>query len=270
MRTSQVPAGHRLFAQYAHAPNARGYCGPPGVADLLSVASGDGERVDVPSLAARFSGAWPYQQVLADLAGVVDPLDENVVRAYWTGNELTDRIDRAVFGEALLSRIRPQARHYWAHLDDSLLLEAAPTHAFHVLAVYPWSRLLGSGQPEPLEVLDSCRIGWATVIALESAHLVVRTRHLEYRDTSLFLGHEQEDRVGYRVNGAAFINDVKVGDHVAVHWGFACDRLTDEQVRSLERWTNWQLEAMAPRLAGARPAPRPAAAQPRRSNRPRT
>jgi hydrogenase maturation factor len=247
--TAQVAAGHRLFAQYAFAPNALGYCGPQGSAALREVACGSGARVDVQALARRFSGAWPYQQVLAELAGPLDALDERVVRAYWTGNDLTDQVDRATFGAVLLERIRTQAGRYWDHLDDALLVEAAPTHSFHVLGVYPWSRLLSTGQPEPLGVLDSCRIGWATVVGVEPDRLTVRSRHLEYADRVLTLGAEREESVGYRVDGAAFVDAVAAGDQVAVHWGFACDRLTAEQVESLERWTLWQLEAMAPRLA---------------------
>ncbi|HET9500485.1 MAG TPA: DUF6390 family protein [Marmoricola sp.] len=246
--TTQLSTGHRLFAQYAHAPNALGYCGPAGSEALRAVACGGGVHVDVPALARRFSGAWPYQQVLADLAGVADPLDPAVVRGYWTGNALTDDVDRAEFGAALLRRIKPQAGQYWAHLGDDLLAEAAPTHAFHVLGVYPWSRLLGTGRPEPLQVLDSCRIGWATVLAVEE-RLLVRARHLRYDDGRLLLGEPEEAHVDYRVDGAAFLDAVDAGDEVALHWGFACDRLTAEESVSLQRWTGWQLEAMAPRLA---------------------
>ncbi|MDQ6934887.1 MAG: DUF6390 family protein [Actinomycetota bacterium] len=248
--TSQVAVGHRLFAQYAYAPNALGYCGPQGAADLCSVACGDGEHVDVPTIAAQFSGAWPYQKVLADLAGSADPLDETVVRGYWTGNDLTDRVDREAYGAALLQWIQHEAGHYWTHLSDDLLVEAAPTHAFHVFAVYPWSRLLDTGRPEPLHVLDSCRIGWAQVVAVEDRELLVRSMPLEYGDRVLSLGATREERVAYRVDGATFIGAVAEGDWVAVHWGFACDRLTEAQVASLEKWTRWQLEVMGPRLAG--------------------
>ncbi|MDV7268627.1 DUF6390 family protein, partial [Rhodococcus oxybenzonivorans] len=89
-----VLPGHRLFAQYAHAPNALGYCGPPGSERLQALACGQATDVDVLSLARQFSGAWPYQQVIAELAGIADPLDERVVRAYWTADDLIDRIDR--------------------------------------------------------------------------------------------------------------------------------------------------------------------------------
>ncbi len=240
--------GHRLFAQYAHAPNSLGYCGPEEAAALEAVACGAGAGVDVRALARRFSGAWPYQEVLADLAGIGDPLDERVVRGYWTGNDLTEAIDAEEFGKALLERIRPQAGQYWSHLSDELLAEAAPTHAFHVLGVYPWSRLLATGQPEPLQVLDSCRIGWARVVAVEEASLVVRQRHLAYDGSVLSLGDELEERVDHRVGQGTFVAAVEPGDLVAVHWGFACDVLSEEQTASLEHWTRRQLAAMAARL----------------------
>jgi hypothetical protein len=213
------------------------------------VACGEAVEADVRHLARQFSGAWPYQQVLAGLAGVDDPLDERVVRGYWTGNDLTDLVDRNTFGTALLDRIRNRAGHYWTHLDDDVLVEAAPTHAFHVFAVYPWSRLLGTDRPEPLQVLDSCRIGWARVVGIEDDELVVRARHLEYTGRCLSLGAQQEERVRFRTDGAAFIDGVGVGDLVAVHWGFVCDNLTEPQAASLETWTRWQLEVMGPRLA---------------------
>lgn len=244
-----IPSGHRLFAKYAHAPNALGYCGPVGAAGLRAVASGEDAEVDVAGLARGFSGAWPYQQVLAELAGIEDPLDERVVRGYWTGNELTEQVGNERFGAALLERIKPQAGHYWGHLDDDLLAEAAPTHGFHVFGVYPWSRLLGTGLPEPLEVLDSCRIGWAGVVDVGPAQLLVRMAHLEYDGRRLSLGAARQERIDYRVDDRCFVDEVAPGDQVAVHWGFACDRLTDVQAASLERWTSWQLEAMAPRLA---------------------
>ncbi len=203
--------------------------------------------MDVPALARGFSGAWPYQQVLAELAGIEDPLDERVVRGYWTGNELTGSVGNVRFGRALLERIGPQAGHYWGHLTDDLLAEAAPTHAFHVFGVYPWSRLLGRGIPEPLNVLDSCRIGWAEVVAAEPERLLVRMRHLTYDDGLLALGPPVVERIGRRIAGLTFIDDVRPGENVAVHWGFACDRLTAAELAHLQHWTDWQLEAFSRR-----------------------
>src|SRR3954469_1371860 len=104
MTAAVVPAGWRLFARYAHAPNARGYCGPPQAAALEAVACGGGADVDVPALARRFSGAWPYLCLIAELTGIEDPLDERVGRAYWTGSALTREVDARRLGRLLLAR----------------------------------------------------------------------------------------------------------------------------------------------------------------------
>nr|WP_141004462.1 DUF6390 family protein [Nocardioides humi] len=129
-----------------------------------------------------------------------------------------------------------------------------------MLAVYPWSRLLGAG-PEPLRVLESCRIGWGVVEEVGADELVVRGPRLEYAAATptagarLELGADQTRTVGYRVEGSPFVDGVAAGDHVAVHWDFACDRLTPTEVDALVAQTEHQLTAMAPRIA-ARSAPR--------------
>lgn len=243
-------AGERLFAQYAHAPNSLGYCGPAAADALLRGARGEHPDLDVRAVARGFSGAWPYQEVIADLAGIDDPLDVDVVRGYWTGNPVTGRVATAAFGRALLERIRPQAGHYWAHLTDDLVQESAPTHAFHVIGVYPWSRLLDAG-PEALGVLESCRIGWGEVVSVGDGRpgertVEVRQQVLEY-DGALSLS-PPKTRV---VTDIGFTGRVHPGDSVALHWGRICDRLSSEQAAELEHWTRWQLTASNPRIRAA-------------------
>src|ERR1700735_2363831 len=162
-------AGERLFARYAYAPNHLGYCGPADSAALAELASTGHTDADVRAIASRFSGAWPYLSVLAELAGIADPLDERVVRAYWTGSSLLDEVDRPRFWRNLLDRIAAAgAERYWTHLKPALIAEAMPTHGFHVFGVYPWTRLLSSSDPWPaLHVLDSCRLRVAATAALQ-------------------------------------------------------------------------------------------------------
>lgn len=242
-------AGHRLFARYAYGPNALGYCGPQATAGLRALATGGSADLDIYAIARRFSGAWPYQSVIAELAGYSDPLDKEVVRAYWTGNALTHGIERGAFFDILLDQIKPQAGHYWAHLTDDLGAEAAPTHAFHVFSVYPWSRLLPSGRPEPLDVLESCRIAWGRIEGVHDDFVTVSTRKLVYAEGHLFLGDEVYQDVRYRDDSGPLITAPEPGEIVAIHWGQVCDRLSPYQALTLSHWTEWQLEAIAPRLA---------------------
>lgn len=243
--------GRALFARYAYAPNALGYCGPVGAADLEAVAcAGEDAAVGCVDAAARqFSGAWPYQELLAEMSDSDGPLDERVVRAYWTGNELTASVDRTRFGRTLLDRLGGRAGHYWKYLSDELLPEVAPTHAFHVFGVYPWTRLLHTGMPQPLFVLDSCRIRNGVVVEVRPDTAVVRARGLQFDGAKLTLGPLEDRPARRRTAVGPFVADLRVGDRVAVHWDLVCDRLDADQAGSLEYWTEWQLTQTNPRLA---------------------
>jgi Family of unknown function (DUF6390) len=242
--------GQVLFARYAYAPNQLGYCGPAETATLLELAATGHTEADIEAVARRFSGAWPYVTLLAELAGVDDPLDERVMRAYWTGGTLLDADDGEAFGARLLDHIGAQAGNYWRHLGRDLLPEVAPTHGFHVFGVYPWSRLLvGDTTGQPLRVLDSCRIRWGEVVADDGDEVVVRSRRLGWDGSQLALEPESEERVSRVVNGRAFVADPKPGECLALHWSWACDRLTAEERHDLERSTDWQLRMTNLRLA---------------------
>jgi hypothetical protein len=243
-------AGRRLFAQYAYPPNNLGYCGPADSAALFELAATGHAEADIDAIAARFSGTWPYLTVLAELTGISDPLDERLVRAYWTGGPLLDTVDRAAFGAALLKRISAGAGHYWTHLTTDLLPEAAPTHSFHVFGVYPWSRLLASGQPErPLQVLDGCRIRWGEVVSTRDDRAIVRASRLVWDSRQLSLGPAGEEEVRLTERGRGFVDWPRPGEWLALHWGWVCDRLTESELDYLRRWTSWQLAATNARLA---------------------
>ena len=263
-------AGERLFARYAYAPNHLGYCGPADSAALAELASTGHTDADVRAIASRFSGAWPYLSVLAELAGIADPLDERVVRAYWTGSSLLDEVDRPRFWRNLLDRIAAAgAERYWTHLKPALIAEAMPTHGFHVFGVYPWTRLLSSSDPGPaLHVLDSCRIRWARVTSVEGDHATVRGRHLDWNSRALRLGEEIEESVRLTADGRAFVADPSPGDWLAVHWDLACERLTVDELWQLRRWTDWQLAATNARLE-QESAAIPSKVEPLRLPRPR-
>lgn len=248
--SSPAPAGARLFARYAYAPNELGYCGPADAAALLELGATGRADADIPAIARRFSGAWPYLRLLSELAGIRDPLDEQVVRAYWTGGPLLHQVDRARFGAALLEAIGPQAGPHWAHLTPDLLHEAAPTHGFHVLGVYPWSRLLAGGAAEaPLRVLEGCLIRWGRLLALDGEHAIVRSRALTWDGRRLGLSPARRERVRIHLDGLTFVPGAAPGQWLALHWDWACERLLPVEVARLRHWTCWQLRATNRRLA---------------------
>src|ERR1700732_2749926 len=104
-----------MFARYAHAPNALGYCGPP-----LGATLRDGSGGDVPPAPAQLSGAGPYLRVLAKMTGITDPLDYRLVESYWLGGGVGANLDAGEFFDALLALIGPQAGQDWAHSTAGL------------------------------------------------------------------------------------------------------------------------------------------------------
>ncbi|HEV2886522.1 MAG TPA: DUF6390 family protein [Jatrophihabitans sp.] len=246
--------GSRLFARYAFAPNDLGYCGPAETATLFELGVTGSTDADVAAIARGFSGAWPYLALLAELAGIDDPLDERVVRAYWTGSALLHDLDQHEFGVKLIDFLGSRAGHYWRHLSADLLPEAIPTHGFHVFGVYPWSRLLGAASGQPLHVLDSCRIRWGQVRSVEAEHVVVESQRLAWDGCQLALAPPAEERVRLSVGGRGFVEAPRPGEWLALHWDWVCDRLTPAEQAELRHWTGWQLEATNARLARERKA----------------
>jgi hypothetical protein len=236
--------GAWMFARYAYAPNKLGYCGPSDTAALVCPSTIE----DVRAVATRFSGAWPYLQVLARLSGIADPLDHRLVESYWLGGGVGAEIDPHEFGAELLAVIGPQAGHYWTHLTTELLDQSAGDHSFHVFGVYPWSRLLGTCPEQPLLVLDSCRIRWGTVVSRDGEDIEVLSRRLTWDGGRLGLGDPSVEKVRVSVNGLSFLPDVAPGDQVALHWDWLTDRLRADQVDALEASTWRQLEATNRRL----------------------
>jgi hypothetical protein len=234
-----------MFARYAYAPNALGYCGPP-----LGATLRDGTVDQVRAAAAGFSGAWPYLRVLSALTGIADPLDHRLVESYWLGGGVGAGIDPREFLDELLAIIGPQAGRYWSHLTPELAGEAAGNHCFHVFGVYPWTRFLGRGMDEhPLGVLDNCRITWGTVVSRTGDDVEVRCRRLVCDGGVLALAQPSVRQLDVWADGYSAVPDVAVGDEVAVHWGRLCGRLDPRQIRALSQSTDRQLRVTSQRLA---------------------
>jgi hypothetical protein len=234
-----------MFARYAYAPNALGYCGPP-----LGLTLRDGTVDDVRRAATKFSGAWPYLRVLSTLTGIDDPLDHRLVESYWLGGGAGADLDGDEFFDALLAIIGPQTGRYWSHLTADLAREAAANHCFHVFGVYPWTRFLGRGMDEhPLSVLDNCRISWGTVVSRAGDDVEVMCQRLVWDGHALALSEPSVCLLDVWADGYSAVPDVAVDDQVAVHWGRLCGRLQPEQVRALAETTDHQLRVTSQRLA---------------------
>jgi hypothetical protein len=179
----------------------------------------------------QFEGAWPYLELIAAANGIADPLNCRVVEAYWVGNRLLENVRVAEYGAHLDGRFRRSSGRAWDSIAATIPAGAVPHHCFHVFCVYPWSGMLRQGRTEPsLQVLDSCRISWGSVVTVEP--VVVLRPPLTWDGRALALG----SAVPYQVP-AGFVTGLRPGDWVSLHWGRVCDQLSAPQLRALQRYT---------------------------------
>ncbi len=241
--------GERAFARFAYPPSALGLCGPEGFETLLETSSigseSDAGSGSVRELARGFEAAWPYLELIAAANEIVDPLDERVVEAYWVGNSLLDSVTEAALGDFLGRRLglafTPGARP----VGELVHPRASPNHNFHVFSVYPWVALLRSSRsPEPLRILEKCRIRWGQVAEVAGDQLRVLSQGLCWTGSSLHLGPPRSETVAWRKKGYALESVPTRGAWVALHWDWVCDVLERDQVGELREHTAFELAAV--------------------------
>lgn len=231
------------FARYAFGPNQLGYCGPDEAGELFQQATLGHDLARLRELAGQFEGAYPYLRLIALSNGIADPLDADVVEAYWLGSGLADHVRPVDFGRSLEDRFRPRLRGSgWRWLGAKPEAGAVPNHAFHVLDVFPRVGLMRTGEVEnALAVMDSCRIRWGRVLERDGDSLVVSAVPLEMVAGQLRLAAPRPERIRGWVDGAGFVEDAAPGDVVSIHWDWACERLDAARLGALQRSTAAEL-----------------------------
>jgi Family of unknown function (DUF6390) len=220
-------AGALLFGRYAFPPNRLGYCGPDDSQALLEQVSQGRPDQGLLQLERRFEGAYPYLCLIAQANEIPDPFDSRVVEAYWIGNEMLERVRAGPFYESLSRRFSHRMKpSEFGWLARKLELSARPHHNFHVFDVYVRAGLMRNERADiALETMDSCRISWGRVAAVEGAELVVERPQLVLAGGKLTLSEPRPFRVRRQLDGHGFVDGVKVGDMVSIHWNWACDVL---------------------------------------------
>ena len=221
-------SGRDLFACYAFPPNELGYCGPA-----------DTAQAELASHAKEFDGAWPYLQTIAEAAGLSDPLDDDVVRNYWIGGPLLDKVDPV----ELLTRLREVfTGQVTGILDDITADNVLAHHSFHVFAVYPWVGFLDRDPSTPLRVMQACRIRWGTVESVDDDHAVITSAPLTFDEGTLGLGDAVQERVRWRKDDTSLAPAPVPGSIVAAHWDWVCGPMTDAECDALADATRRTLE----------------------------
>jgi hypothetical protein len=232
-------AGALMFGRYAFAPNQLGYCGPDDSAALFDYVAEKRPDQGLVELERRFEGAYPYLCLIAQANGIADPFDERVVDAYWIGNGLLQSAGGSPLYDSLRERFRPRMSSADFGWLESKVGAARPHHNFHVFDIYVRTGLMRDERALiAVKAMDSCRISWGKVAAVEGAELVVERPELIYEDGRLSLSEPRAARIARQRDGRGFIDDAAPGEIVSIHWSWACDRLTRGALARLRQATD--------------------------------
>ena len=90
--------------------------------------------------------------------------------------------------------------------------------------------------------MDSCRIRWGRVLERDGDYLVVNAVPLVMTDGKIALGPPRIERVQAWRDGVGFVDGTEPDDVVAIHWSWACDRLSPRRLADLVAWTTREIE----------------------------
>jgi hypothetical protein len=111
---------------------------------------------------------------------------------------------------------------------------AKPHHNFHVFDVYMRAGLMNDARATiAVEAMDSCRISWGQVRAIDGPELLIARLRLSLCEGKLALTEPETVRVTRQIDGQGFADDARPGDHVSVHWSWACEVLSASALRRL-------------------------------------
>ena len=234
-----MSSGALLFGHYAFPPNRLGYCGPDDHQALFAYVTRNATDQGLIELERRFDGAYPYLRLIAQANGIADPFDRRVVEAYWIGNQYLERVGASPFYDSLIERFRPRmdARSF-SWLASKLEHGARPHHNFHVFEVYLRAGLMRDARVAiGVDRMDSCRISWGRVAAVDGAELVVERPALALMEGKLALTEPRLTRVIRQIDGRGFADDAQIGAYVSIHWDWVCEVLSAPALQRLMRYT---------------------------------
>ncbi len=229
-----------LVARYSYWPNKLNYCGPRDANKLILdyVKTGKGKR-DVEAAIKQFEAVYPYLKLIAK-KNKLKPFDAGVVEAYWLGNSLLKKVTDKDLREHILALTkRGLLKSMAAKLMDNLPSGMVPNHLFHV--AYVGCGALTKSVKTTMQNIENCRISWGVVKEIKLGKLVVKHRPLIKRGKRSVFGFSKTKVVDYN---KFFLRSIKLKDTVSLHWNFAVQVISKQQLDNLKKFTKHNLKIL--------------------------
>jgi len=236
---------YRRFLNYSYEPFRLHFCGPQDedsnkiVDDFLKGRRISAKRLD--KVASEFIGVYPYLELIAEKNNL-EPLDEQVVEAYWIGNNLLKQVTADDLKRLIMEKfvgVGKLSRAEGERLSVNLPSRAVAHHSFHVLyvgSVTNTVQLVG-------KLLDLCRVSWGRVTGYGGETIRVKYRPLIVRPSNIRLGRDEAEK---EIKWNKKVLPKVIADQIITfHWDMVCEVISEDQVRNLEKYTLRNIDAVS-------------------------
>ena len=241
-------SGLKLAILYGLYPHELGFCGPQKKSTkeaLLNFVFGKKVSLrKIRKILEGFKGAFFYYKLIAKSNKIKDPFDEKVIKAYWIGNNLLEKVKTSDLRKMIAKDFaRPGllTKKIAQKKAKEIIEGAKPHHSFHVLAIGSVTgriRLKG-------KMLDFCRISWGKVIRKiqnsESKFQITVKYQPLIKNKIIRLGKPIEKEIFWDKN---LVLKIKIGDWVSFHWDHLVQRLSAKETGSIKRYTGFTLKLL--------------------------
>lgn len=242
--------GIRIAALYGFYPHKLGFCGlQENSARKILSSYLSGEKVSeqkIRKILETFKGAFSYYKLIAKSNKIEDPFDEKVVKAYWIGNKLLEKVPVGSLREMIIKEFAGPdllSKKIAEKKASEIPLTSKAHHSFHVLVMGSVSgRIVLEGK-----LLDICRIGWGKIIGRKKEKteniykVIIEYQPLQERKRRYFLGKPIHKIVFW---DKKFISEIKTGDSVAIHWNYIIQTLNAKNLINLKKYTQVTIDSL--------------------------
>jgi hypothetical protein len=226
--------GLKIAALYSFAPGRFGLCGmgEESSHEILDFLKGE-EVANIKEILETFEGSLFYYKLIAKENKISNHFDERIVRAYWIGNELLEKVRISKLREVVAKKLKKPK------LAEKLPENSRAHHSFHVLVAGPMKRdlIMTEGMK------DLCKVSWGKILKIEDCKMQVANLIVEYRpllkERKWFLGKPIKRRIFWF---KSILPKVKVGDVVSFHWDLVLEKLTKKDLENLKKYTQLSIE----------------------------
>jgi hypothetical protein len=254
-------SGFKIAALYGIYPHKLGFCGPTKkstysqIYDFLL-----GKKVfqkEIRKILEDFKGAFFYYKLIAESNKIKDPFDEKVVKAYWIGNNLLEKVKTGDLRKMIardFSKPGLLSKKIAFKKAKEIPKGSKPHHSFHVLVIGSVAKKVKLEGKK----LDLCRIGWGRIIRKlknnptgslsfrsiqenSKFKIVVKYQPLVTQNKNFRLGKPVKKEIFWDKN---LVPKIKIGDWVSFHWDHLIQKLKKGEVENLKKYTSFTLKLL--------------------------